>query len=67
MGDEFDAYDASTILTLLDVATEGRWPQVMEQMREEYGYTPEQMHSAWKALDGLAGSDTCPSLEDFNR
>tara|TARA_Y100000310_G_scaffold124073_1_gene122812 strand:- start:1130 stop:1327 length:198 start_codon:yes stop_codon:yes gene_type:complete len=56
---------AGTILDLIEAATSGNWPNTMRHMMEELGYTPEQMHGAWTALDEIEGRDSCPLVEDF--
>lgn len=57
---------AECLFALLDIATEGNWPDVAEAIQSR-GWTPQQVCDAWRALANDAGmaKGTTPTIEDF--
>lgn len=50
---------------ILDSSTQGNWQDIADAM-EARGFKPQEIISAWKALEKLAGMQgTAPSLSDF--
>ena len=56
---------ATIIMRLVDLATEGNWPQVAEGMQAS-GYTPEEVCEAFKLLAEEAGERMPFEVEDFD-
>lgn len=56
---------AEIILRLLEAGTDGNWPQVRDDVLAR-GYSPEEVSSAWKALEQEAGMiGLAPGPENF--
>ena len=55
---------AAILTTLLEVATDGNWPQVAAAIQDR-GYKPAEVVEAWDALCDIAGQSTAVDVGDF--
>lgn len=56
---------ANILVSLIEAATDGNWPNVRRTLVDDQGWTPREIVDAATALCKLAGMSPTISLEDF--